>query len=128
MSCPYVALRVVIATLPLSACRLSLAILREYNAARDVLLKAGMEVGAPPVANLDYEDVMQLLRKGESDRVEFKESLRGDAPNRIREAICALLMIYPTTASQGLYSWACGMMALLPACRSQMSYSGNWRI
>ena len=127
MSCPYVTLRVVIATLPLSACRLSLAILREYNAARDVLLKAGMEVGAPPVANLDNEDVMQLLRKGESDRVEFKESLRGDAPNRIREAICAFANDLPDHRKPGLYSWACGMMAPVPACRSQMSYSGNWR-
>ena len=80
------------------------------------------------MTDLDSDGVIQQLREGESDRVEFKESLRGDAPNRIREAICALLMIYPTTASRGLYSWACGMMALLPACRSQMSYSGNWRI
>ncbi len=35
------------------------------------------------------DDQMQLLRAGESDRVEFKESLSGDAPNRIRQAICA---------------------------------------
>lgn len=39
--------------------------------------------------NLDSDAWMQLLREGESDRVEFKQSLGGDAPNRIREAICA---------------------------------------
>ena len=38
---------------------------------------------------LDNEDLIRLLREGELDRIEFKEALRGDAPNRIREAICA---------------------------------------
>ena len=36
----------------------------------------------------DHE-LADLLKKGESDRVEFKESLSGDAPSSIREAICA---------------------------------------
>ena len=54
------------------------------------------------MANLDYEDVMQLLRKGESDRVEFKESLRGDAPNRIREAICAFANDLPDHRKPGV--------------------------
>ena len=39
--------------------------------------------------DLDSDAWMQLLREGESDRVEFKQSLGGDAPNRTREAICA---------------------------------------
>ena len=44
---------------------------------------------------------MQLLREGESDRVEFKESLRGDAPNRIREAICAFANDLPDHRKPG---------------------------
>ena len=35
------------------------------------------------------EELLQIIRDGESDCVEFKESLSGDAPTRIREAICA---------------------------------------
>ncbi len=35
------------------------------------------------------EDLLCILTAGESDRVEFKESLSGDAATRIREAICA---------------------------------------
>ena len=34
-------------------------------------------------------NLLQIIAAGESDRVEFKESLLGDAPIRIREAICA---------------------------------------
>ncbi|MYB76723.1 MAG: transcriptional regulator [Chloroflexi bacterium] len=45
---------------------------------------------------------MQLLREGESDRVEFKESLRGDAPNRIREAICAFANDLPDHRDVGV--------------------------
>ncbi len=35
------------------------------------------------------EELLQIIAAGESDRVEFKESLSGDAATRIREAICA---------------------------------------
>lgn len=35
------------------------------------------------------EELLQIIATGESDRVEFKESLSGDAATRIREAICA---------------------------------------
>ena len=34
-------------------------------------------------------ELLQIIAAGESDRVEFKESLAGDAATRIREAICA---------------------------------------
>ena len=34
-------------------------------------------------------ELLQIIAAGEADRVEFKESLAGDAPTRIREAICA---------------------------------------
>ncbi len=39
--------------------------------------------------NLEDADLLALLREGESDHVEFKESLAGSAPTAIREAICA---------------------------------------
>lgn len=38
---------------------------------------------------LSDHDLERLIKGGESDRVEFKESLGGSAPNAIREAICA---------------------------------------
>lgn len=39
----------------------------------------------------DYseETLLQIIATGESDRVEFKESLAGDSPIKVREAICA---------------------------------------
>jgi len=39
------------------------------------------------------EELLQLIETGESDRVEFKESLSGSAPERIREAICAFCSV-----------------------------------
>ena len=41
------------------------------------------------MANLNDQDLTVLLSGGESDRVEFKESMRGCAADSIREAICA---------------------------------------
>ena len=40
---------------------------------------------------LDFseEALLQVIDAGESDRAEFKESLAGDNPTRVREAICA---------------------------------------
>ncbi len=35
------------------------------------------------------EELMQIIASGESDRVEFKQSLSGDASEKIRETICA---------------------------------------
>ncbi len=41
------------------------------------------------VNTLSDDELLGLLAEGESDRVEFKESLSGDAATKIREAICA---------------------------------------
>ena len=41
------------------------------------------------MTTLTDEELISLLREGESDRVEFKESLKGSAPDSIREAVCA---------------------------------------
>ena len=41
------------------------------------------------MATLNDQDLLALLSGGESDRVEFKESMRGGAADSIREAICA---------------------------------------
>ncbi len=54
------------------------------------------------MATLDNEHLTDLMRAGESDRVEFKESLRGDAPNRIREAICAFANDLPDHRTPGV--------------------------
>ena len=47
-------------------------------------------------------DLLQIIAAGESDRVEFKESLGGDAPIRIREAICAFANDLPGHEEPGL--------------------------
>ena len=39
--------------------------------------------------NFTDEDLLQIIAAGESDRVEFKAALAGNAPEKIREAICA---------------------------------------
>ena len=41
------------------------------------------------MANLSNDQLLWLIDYGEADRVEFKETLSGGAPNSIREAICA---------------------------------------
>ena len=41
------------------------------------------------MSDFSEETLLQIIAAGESDRVEFKESLAGDAPVKIREAICA---------------------------------------
>ncbi len=48
------------------------------------------------------EYLLQIIAAGESDRVEFKESLLGDAPTRIREAICAFANDLPGHEEPGL--------------------------
>ena len=47
-------------------------------------------------------ELLQIIAAGESDRVEFKESLSGDAPTRIREAICAFANDLPDHRAPGL--------------------------
>ena len=51
--------------------------------------------------NLDSDALRQLLREGESDCVEFKQSLGGDGPNRIRQAICAFANDLPNHRQPG---------------------------
>ena len=46
--------------------------------------------------------LLQVIAAGESDRVEFKETLSGDATTRIREAICAFANDLPGYDSPGL--------------------------
>ena len=41
------------------------------------------------MSNFTDAELLQIIKTGESDAVEFKESLSGNAPERIREAICA---------------------------------------
>ena len=41
------------------------------------------------MSNFTDEELQQIIETGESDAVEFKESLSGGAPEGIREAICA---------------------------------------
>lgn len=51
----------------------------------------------------DFTDaeLLQIIEDDESDRVEFKESLSGDAPVRIREAICAFANDLPNHEEPG---------------------------
>ena len=54
------------------------------------------------MTTLDRQDLLELLNGGESDRVEFKESLSGGAPNSIREAICAFSNDLPNHRKSGV--------------------------
>ena len=54
------------------------------------------------MTTLGNEDLTRLLHEGESDRVEFKESLSGDAPTKIREAICAFANDLPYHRQPGV--------------------------
>ena len=48
------------------------------------------------------QELLQIIAAGEADRVEFKESLAGDAATRIREAICAFANDLPGREKPGL--------------------------
>ena len=54
------------------------------------------------MAGFSEKELLQLIAAGESDRVEFKESLSGRAPTRIREAICAFANDLPDHKVPGL--------------------------
>ena len=41
------------------------------------------------MSNFTDEELLRIIKTGESDAIEFKESLSGSTPERIREAICA---------------------------------------
>lgn len=47
------------------------------------------------------EELLEIIETGESDTVEFKESLSGSAPERIREAICAFANDLPDHREPG---------------------------
>ncbi len=48
------------------------------------------------------EELLQIIQEGESDRVEFKESLSKDTAAKIREAICAFANDLPDHRKPGL--------------------------
>jgi len=52
--------------------------------------------------NFTDEELLQIIKIGESDTVEFKESLSGGAPERISEAICAFANDLPDHRKPGL--------------------------
>ena len=54
------------------------------------------------MASLTQADLIRIVEAGESDRVEFKETLSGDATTRIREAICAFANDLPDYDTPGL--------------------------
>ena len=41
------------------------------------------------MSNFTDEELLEIIQHGESDAVEFKASLSGSAPEKVREAICA---------------------------------------
>lgn len=47
------------------------------------------------------EELLRIIAADESDRVEFKEALAGDAPTRVREAICAFANDLPGRQEPG---------------------------
>ena len=54
------------------------------------------------MSNFTDEELLQIIETGESDAVEFKESLSGGASERIREAICAFANDLPDHRKPGL--------------------------
>ena len=54
------------------------------------------------MTTLEDRDLIQLLSTGESDRVEFKEALRGGTSEAIREAICAFANDLPGHGRPGV--------------------------
>lgn len=54
------------------------------------------------MTTLDDQDLLRLLHAGELDRVEFKESLSGDASTKIREAICSFANDLPGYGEPGV--------------------------
>ena len=48
------------------------------------------------------DEILELLREPESDRVERKESYAGDTPEKVRQAICAFANDYPGHGLPGI--------------------------
>ena len=51
---------------------------------------------------LDDNELVRLIEDAESTRVEFKETLGGNAPDRLREAICAFANDLPGSGAPGI--------------------------
>lgn len=64
------------------------------------MLTRGEQTTAMP--DFTEERLLKIVAAGESDGVEFTESLRGDAPARIRQAICAFSNDLPGHENRGL--------------------------
>lgn len=54
------------------------------------------------MADFTDEQLLEIIAAGESDRVEFKESLQGDSPKGIRQAICAFANDLPNHEEPGI--------------------------
>lgn len=54
------------------------------------------------MSNFTDEALLQIIETGKSDVIEFKESLSGSAPEKIREAICAFANDLPDHRKAGL--------------------------
>jgi len=54
------------------------------------------------VSEFTDEQLMRLVKGGESDRIEFKEALAGSAAGKIREAICAFANDLPDHRKPGI--------------------------
>ena len=54
------------------------------------------------VSEYSNVELLKIISEGETDRVEFKESLSGSTPERIREAICAFANDMPGHGAPGL--------------------------
>jgi ATP-dependent DNA helicase RecG len=56
---------------------------------------------------LSDSELETLLQNKESDRVEFKESYKGDAPEKVRQAICAFANDLPGRLNSSRKTPAC---------------------
>lgn len=54
------------------------------------------------MAHYTDEELLQIIETGESESVEFKETMSGNAPDRIREAICAFANDLSGNNKQGI--------------------------
>ncbi len=73
-------------------------------------------------------ELAEILGDLESDRAERKESLTGDAPKKIRQAICAFANDLPDHRLPGWSSLVLGTTEPPPVCQSRMNCSCSWRI
>jgi ATP-dependent DNA helicase RecG len=51
------------------------------------------------------DELLSLLNQLESDLAERKESFAGDAPKKVRQAVCAFANDLPDLRSSGLWPW-----------------------